>query len=80
MTKGKQLELPGTRVKGRKISLDFQSADVTSDAGFMLLRSAEERIGIFSRVEGGIVDKRQPSKLIHKASTMMRQRVMVRRP
>ena len=76
MTKGKQLELPGTRVKGRKISLDFQGADVTSDAGLMLLRAAEERIGIFSRVEGGIVDKRQPTKLIHKASTMMRQRVM----
>ena len=42
----------------------------------MLLRAAEESIGILSHVEGGIVDKLQSSKLIHNASSMMYQRVM----
>ncbi len=46
MTKGKQLELQLTRVKGRRVRVDFKGGEVTSNAGLLLIREVDRRLGL----------------------------------
>ena len=75
MTKGKQLELQLTRVKGRRVRVDFKGGSVTSDAGLLLIREVDRRLGLTEQAARQLVDKRQKGKVRHEVLAMLRQRV-----
>ncbi len=75
MTKGKQLKLQLTRVKGRRVRVDFKGGEVTSDAGLLLIREVDRQLGLTERAARQLVDKRQKGKVRHEVLGMLRQRV-----
>ena len=75
MTKGKQLKLQLTRVKGRRVRVDLKGGEVTSDAGLLLIREVDRQLGLTERAARQLVDKRQKGKVRHEVLGMLRQRV-----
>ena len=75
MTNSKQLELQLTRVKGRRVRVDFKGGSVTSDAGLLLIREVDRRLGLTEQAARQLVDKRQKGKVRHEVLAMLRQRV-----
>lgn len=74
-TRCKQTELNLTRVKGRRVRIDFKGGEVTSDAGLLLLREVDLKLGLSAKVAKLLVDRREPGKVRHQALTMLRQRL-----
>ena len=69
----KMLEFP--RVKKRRVFVGFNGGEVTSDAGFLLLKQADLQLRLISQVGNTFSDKRQKSKIKHEVVNMLRQRV-----
>ena len=61
--------------EGRKVEADFDGGATTSDAGALLLRQAEARIGIIDRVVMALSDRRHQSYVDHTHTDLIRQRV-----
>ena len=59
----------------RPIEVDFGGGDVSSNAGVLLLREADRRLGLTKAVSLKLPDERQPGKVVHKLGDMLRQRV-----
>ncbi len=53
----------------------FDGGTVSSDAGALLLRRADEAIGLIDRLAGCFIDKRRPDLIEHTVRTMIGQRV-----
>ena len=49
---------------------------ITSDAGVLLLAQAERRLGIVDRLAALIPDGRDPSRVLHSLSDILRARVL----
>jgi len=62
-------------LSGRKIVADFEGGRLTSDAGGLLLRELDRRIGLTHALAGCITDPRDPEKVIHEVRTMLVQRI-----
>lgn len=60
----------------RLVHADFRGGALTSDAGGLLLREADRRLGLVSRLSGCIADPREPSMIVHDQETMLRQRIL----
>ena len=58
-----------------KLSVDFQGGDLTSDAGLLLVRQADERLGLTEGFASCIQDWRNPLFIIHTLTDQIRQRV-----
>ena len=69
-----QLELFPT-CKSRKVIFDFQGGDITSDAGVMLLRLADRRLGLTKELARRIPDTRSKAHGDHSLSDLLRQRI-----
>lgn len=69
-----QQELFG-RVGRRQIEVGFDGGDVTSDAGLLLIKKADEQIGLLSRVAAVLPDPRDPDRVEHRMDELLRQRV-----
>jgi hypothetical protein len=54
---------------------DFEGGEITSDAGGLLLREADRRLGLTEALSACIPDRRQDSKTRHSILEMVRQRV-----
>ena len=65
-TRCKQTELNLTRVKGRRVRIDFKGGEVT-DAGLLLLREVDLKLGLSAKVAKLLVDRREPGKVRHEA-------------
>jgi len=59
----------------RKISADFDGGRLTSDAGGLLLREVDRRIGLTRALAACITDPRDPDKIVHDIQTMLAQRI-----
>lgn len=59
----------------RKISADFDGGRLTSDAGGLLLREVDRRIGLTRALADCIVDPRDPEKIVHDVQVMLAQRI-----
>lgn len=59
----------------RKIEADFDGGQLTSDAGGLLLREADRRLGLTEALSACITDTRQREKIIHPLVQMIRQRI-----
>ena len=67
------LEFPA--VAGRTVTAVCDGGDVTSDAGGLLLKQADNRLGLTVRLAAGLCDARQAGKVEHLALEMLRARV-----
>ena len=61
---------------GRKrVQADFHGGRLTSDAGALLLREADKRIGLIEAIDRCIPDPRDPSRILHDQAALLAQRV-----
>ena len=73
--KSSQKKLCFASLSGRKVEADFDGGVTTSDAGALLLRQAEGRVGIIDRVVSVVTDRRNQSYIDHTYTDLIRQRV-----
>jgi hypothetical protein len=64
-----------TAVGRRKLVADFLGGRLTSDAGAVLLREVDRRLGLIDAIDAAIPDPREPSAIVHEQSTMLAQRI-----
>ncbi len=62
-------------ISGKKVEIDFNGGEVSSDAGLLFLRETESQIGIINQVANAIHDKRHPSYVKHQIVQLLTQRV-----
>jgi hypothetical protein len=60
---------------GKKVAVDFNGGEISSDAGLLFLRETESQTGIINRVANAIHDQRHPSYIKHQIVQMLTQRV-----
>lgn len=68
------LEFPA--VRGKSVACRFNGGDITSDAGLMLVRAADRRLGLIDSLSGCVSDRRQRGKTSHSVTEMIRARVL----
>jgi len=62
-------------VRGHAVTAMCDGGDVTSDAGVLLLKQADARLGLTARLTAGMRDGRQAGKVDHALVDMLRARV-----
>jgi len=67
------VQLPAN--KGRKVEINFEGGDVTSDGGILLLSQIDQKLGLTEKIAKQFSDKRDQTKVKHSLLTMLRQRV-----
>jgi Transposase DDE domain group 1 len=65
-------DLPAIRRK--KLTVDFEGGNQSSDAGLLLLREAERRLGVCRRLAAAMPDRRDPDRILHEMSEMVMAR------
>jgi hypothetical protein len=58
-----------------KLTLDFQGGEITSEAGLILLREFDQRLGLTAELRGLLVDQRDARYVEHPALDLLRQRI-----
>lgn len=66
---------PFARVKKRTIDVAFGAADVTGDAGVLLLGQVDRKLRLTARAAAALSDSRRPRSCLHSPQSMLRQRV-----
>lgn len=59
----------------KKVSVGFDGGLLSSDGGVLLLREAERKLGVVSRLAGCLRDKRDPDLIEHTLEEMLRLRL-----
>lgn len=62
-------------ISRRRIELNFDGGDITSDAGLLLLRQADRKLGLLERIAPLLPDNRDPELIEHSTLDLLRQRV-----
>jgi hypothetical protein len=66
-------DLPAVRRK--KLTVDFDGGNQSSDAGVLLLRAAEQKIGIIAAMAEALPDRRDPTRVRHRLTEIIAARV-----
>jgi DDE family transposase len=66
-------DLPSVRRK--KLTVDFDGGNQSSDAGVLLLREAERKLGVCRRLAQAMPDRRDPDRIEHTTFEMVTARV-----
>src|ERR1700680_3779367 len=66
-------DLPSVRRK--KLTVDFDGGNQSSDAGLLLLRQAERKLGVCRRLAEAMPDRRDPDRVRHAMFEMVMERV-----
>lgn len=61
--------------KSRKVEIDFEGGDITSDGGGLLLRQADRKLNLTRQVARALADPRRQKSCDHRQLHMLRQRV-----
>ena len=75
MTECNRESLTFSSLSRRKIVAGFDGGRLTSDAGGLLLREVDRRLGLTRSLADCITDPRDPAKIIHDVQTMLTQRI-----
>jgi hypothetical protein len=75
MTKCSTSQLTFPHLKKRKLSVDFEGGEITSDAGLLLIRQADDRMGLVKGLANCIRDIRDCRYVDHDMETLSRQRI-----
>lgn len=70
----KQVQLQLFMPSGKEVSVSFDGGQVCSDGGLLLLRKADDRLGLSELVAQCLPDMRRPDLVTHKMEDMCRQR------
>jgi len=70
-----QVELEFPPVKRRALQVNFDGGAVSSDGGVVLLREIDRRLGLLNRVAKVVADPRDPTRIVHSLTSMLKQRV-----
>jgi Transposase DDE domain group 1 len=62
-------------VERKKITAAFDGGRISSDGGVMLLALAERRMGIAAKLSAEIIDRRDPTRVVHGLSDILRARM-----
>ncbi|MGA8901550.1 transposase, partial [Bradyrhizobium sp.] len=62
-------------VARKKVSIAFDGGMLSSNAGVLLLRGVEQRLGIAARLAACVTDHRDPNRIDHTLVEMLRLRV-----
>ena len=60
----------------RPVAADFSGGDLTTDAGALLLREADRRLGLLDALDRAIPDPRHPAFITHPQRALLAQRVL----
>src|SRR5436190_1365304 len=66
-------ELPS--VARKKLSIGFDGGQLSSDAGVLVLRGVEKKLGLAARLAACIRDRRKPERIEHPLAEMLRLRM-----
>ena len=75
MTKCYQKTFGFPRSNSRSVEVNFDGGDITSDAGVLLLRQADHRLGLSAAVAAALVDSRRRASCDHDVHALVRQRL-----
>jgi len=75
MTQCNIKQLTFSFLKRRKLTVDFEGGEITSDAGLLLIRQADDSLGLVSGLTECINEKRDIRYIEHELVTLLRQRV-----
>lgn len=62
-------------ISNKKIEVDFNGGEVSSDAGLLFFREVESRIGLISKMTNCLQDRRHPSYVKHQFLDLLKQRI-----
>ena len=65
-----------SKLKNKKIQADFNGGTLTSDAGALLLREVDKKIGLIDAINRSIPDPRNEFFIVHEQKTMLAQRIL----
>jgi hypothetical protein len=63
------------RVGRRVVEANFEGGDLSSDGGLLLLRRADERIGLSRAAAAVLSDRREPTRITHTLRDLLAQRI-----
>lgn len=75
MTECNSSRLRFSGVDRRQLIADFEGGRLTSDAGVLLLREVDRRIGLLDAIDACIFDSRDPAYITHQQRKMLAQRI-----
>jgi Transposase DDE domain group 1 len=75
MTQRNTESLSFSRLARRRLEADFSGGSLTSDAGALLLREADQRLGLLDALDQAIPDPRQAELITHSQRSLLAQRV-----
>ena len=76
MTDCNRQPLSFSSLGSKRIQADFNGGQITSDAGALLLREVDQRIGLIDAIDGCIRDPRDPHAITHTQRAMLAQRIL----
>ncbi len=75
MSKCNKFPIIFSSLKNKKIVANFKGGAITSDAGALLLREVDKKLCLTKNISKLIPDRREPGKIKHKITDMLRQRI-----
>jgi len=69
------LPLDLSPIAGKKLSVGFDGGHLSSDAGVLLLRAVEHRLGVAERLAACLTDRRHPARVAHSVVEMLKTRM-----
>jgi len=75
MTECNTKQLSFSYFRKRKLTVDFGGGEITSDAGLLLIRQADDRLGLVKGLTKCIRDMRDLRYVDHDIETLLRQRI-----
>jgi hypothetical protein len=75
MTECNQSPVSFATLDRRNLVADFSGGTITSDAGALLLRQADRRIGLIDALDRAIPDPRNPDLILHPQRALLAQRI-----
>jgi hypothetical protein len=76
MTQRNTETLSFSSLGNRRLEVDFSGGSLTSDAGALLLREADKRLGLLDALDQVIPDPRHPELITHSQRSLLAQRVL----
>jgi hypothetical protein len=68
-------ELPFDFPQPHLLDVQFSDLELSTDAGLLLVRQADERLGLTAAIASGIEEWRDPAKVTHSLEQLVQQRV-----